>query len=176
MNKYRTAIIGLGGMGHHHAEAVNAQDSCELIAGAEIDPQRAEAWGTSYGVAVYDDYERMLDETAPDVIIISTQAPLHHAPTLAAAERGIHVFCEKPIALDLVEADEMVNACELSNVRFAINHIKRGSPYNDHVLDRIAAGDIGQLVRLRGFDKGGRLAGNSLMEIGTHLYDWTRLF
>jgi len=176
MNQYRIAIIGLGVMGSHHAEAVNGLPFCELIAGVEVDPQRAQAWGASFGAATYDDYEQMLDETKPDIVIICTQAPLHHAPTLAAAERGIHVFCEKPIALDLLQADEMVATCERYDVRFAINHVKRGSPYNDHVLDRIAAGDIGQLVRLRAFDKGGRFAGNSLMEIGTHLYDWTRLF
>ncbi len=176
MNHYRVAIIGLGGMGHHHAEAVNVQESCELVAGAEINPDNARSWHDRFSARVHDDYERMLDETEPDIVIISTQAPQHHASVLAAAKRGIHVFCEKPIALDLVQADEMVDACASSNVRFAINHIKRGSPYNQLALERIAGGDIGQLVRMRAFDKGGRLAGNSLMEIGTHLYDWTRLF
>ncbi len=176
MNHYRVAIIGLGGMGHHHAEAVNVQESCDLVSGAEINPDNARSWNDRFGVPVHDDYERMLDETEPDIVIISTQAPQHHASVLAAAKRGIHVFCEKPIALDLVQADEMVDACTHHDVRFAINHIKRGSPYNQHALERIAAGDIGQLVRLRASDKGGRLAGNALMEMGTHLYDWTRLF
>jgi predicted dehydrogenase len=176
MTHYRVAIIGLGAMGHHHAEAVNAQESCELVGGAEINSDNAQSWHDHFGAAVHDDFERMLDETKPDIVVISTQAPQHHASVVAAAKRGIHVFCEKPIALDLVQADEMVDACDHYNVRFAINHIKRGSPYNQHVLERIAAGHIGQLVRLRAFDKGGRLAGNSLMEIGTHLYDWTRLF
>ncbi len=176
MNQYRVAIIGLGAMGHHHAEAANVLESCELVAGAEIDPDNAQSWRDLFSLPVHDDYQRMLDETRPDIVIISTQAPQHHASVLAAAERGVHVFCEKPIALDLVQADEMVDACAHHDVRFAINHIKRGSPYNQLALERIAAGDIGQLVRMRAFDKGGRLAGNSLMEIGTHLYDWTRLF
>ncbi len=177
MKEYRVAIIGLGGMGNHHAEAVQAEENCQLVGGVEIDAERARAWGERFDVnALYDDYEKMLDELAPDIALISTQAPQHHGPTLAAAQRGIHIFCEKPTALNLIEADEMVEACQRNNVKFAINHIKRASLYNRHVLDLLANGEIGQLVRLRAFEKGGRLAGNALMEMGTHLYDWVRLF
>jgi predicted dehydrogenase len=177
MKTYRVAIIGLGGMGTHHAEAVQALPGCELVGGAEIDPDRTRKWQDQFGVrAVFQNYEDMLIEVNPDIAIVATQAPLHHAPTLSAARRGIHVFCEKPIALTLGQADEMVRICDENGVKFAINHIKRGSPYNQHVLDRIAAGEIGQVVRIRAFDKGGRKAGNSLMEMGTHLYDWIRLF
>ncbi|MDA0746119.1 MAG: Gfo/Idh/MocA family oxidoreductase [bacterium] len=177
MERYRIAIVGLGGMGKHHAEAVQMEANCELVGGAEPDPERARVWKELTGVpAVFGDYERMLDELAPDIVIISTQAPLHHAPTVAAAQRGIHVFCEKPTALNLVQADEMVAVCERNRVKFAINHIQRGSPYNRYVLDRIAQGEIGRVIQVRAYDKGGRKAGNSLMEMGTHLYDWMRLF
>jgi len=177
MSDYRVAIIGLGGMGGHHAEAVQAEEGCRLVGGAEIDVSRAKDWGARFGVAeVYDDYQRMLDAVAPDAVIISTQAPQHHGPAIAAAQRGIHVFCEKPTALDLVEADEMVAACDAAGVKFAINHIKRASPYNRLAREMIDRGEIGQVVRIRAFDKGGRKAGNSLMEMGTHLYDWVRLF
>ena len=177
MRKYRIAIIGLGGMGNSHAEAAALETNCELVAGADIDTGRATAWGKRFGVkAVCDDYEKMLDEQRPDIVVIPTQAPMHHAPTIAAARRGIHVFCEKPTALNLIEADEMVETCDEYNVKFAINHIKRASPYNRHALSMIERGEIGEVVLLQATDKGGRKAGNSLMEMGTHLYDWVRLF
>ena len=177
MKNYRIAIIGLGGMGGAHAAAVELEANCELVAGAEINPERAKAWGQRFGVnAIYDDYEKMLDTEHPDIVIIPTQAPMHHPPTLAAAQRGIHVFCEKPIALNLVQADEMVDTCDRHRVKFAINHIKRASPYNLHALSLIEKGDIGEVVLLKATDKGGRKVGNSLMEMGTHLYDWLRLF
>ena len=177
MKKYRIAIIGLGGMGGHHAHAAQLEENCELIAGAEINPERAKAWGERFNVkAIYDDYEKMLDEQKPDFVIIPTQAPMHHPPTIAAAQRGIHVFCEKPIALNLIQADEMVDTCDQNNVKFAINHIKRASPYNRHVLSLIENGEIGDVVLMKATDKGGRKVGNSLMEMGTHLYDWLRLF
>ena len=86
MKIYRVAIIGLGGMGNNHALAVQADNSCQLVGGAEIDPKRAHAWKERFDVeAVFDDYEKMLDQLEPDIIINSTQSPLHHAPTLAAA-------------------------------------------------------------------------------------------
>ncbi len=177
MKKYRIAIIGLGGMGGHHAQAASLETNCELVAGAEINPDRAKAWGERFGVnAIYDDYEKMLDETKPDIVIIPTQAPMHHPPTIAAAKRGVHVFCEKPIALNLIQADEMVETCDNNNVKFAINHIKRASLYNRYVLSLIEKGEIGDVVLMKATDKGGRKTGNSLMEMGTHLYDWLRLF
>ncbi len=177
MNNYRIAIIGLGGMGGAHAEAVQLEENCQLIAGAEINPERAAAWSKRFGVkAIYDDYEKMLDEEQPDTVIVPTQAPMHHPPTIAAAQRGVHVFCEKPTALNLIEADEMVETCDRHHVKFAINHIKRASPYNRHVLSLIEKGEIGDVVLMKATDKGGRKVGNSLMEMGTHLYDWLRLF
>ena len=177
MNNYRIAIIGLGGMGGSHAQAVELETNCKLIAGAEINPERAKAWSERFSVnAIYDDYEKMLDEQQPDIVIVPTQAPMHHPPTIAAAQRGIHVFCEKPTALNLIEADEMVETCDQHRVKFAINHIKRASPYNRHVLSLIEKGEIGDVVLLQATDKGGRKMGNSLMEMGTHLYDWLRLF
>ena len=177
MNNYRVAIIGLGGMGGAHAEAAQLETNCELVAGAEINPERAKTWSERFGVnAIYDDYEKMLDEEQPDIVIVPTQAPMHYPPTIAAARRGIHVFCEKPTALNLIEADEMVETCDQHRVKFAINHIKRASPYNRHVLSLIEKGEIGDVVLLKATDKGGRKVGNSLMEMGTHLYDWLRLF
>ena len=66
MKSYRVAIIGLGGMGGHHAEAVQAEENCVLVGGAEIDAERGRAWGARFGVeAIYDDYQQLLDAVAP---------------------------------------------------------------------------------------------------------------
>ena len=69
MKNYRIAIIGLGGMGGAHADAVQLEENCELVAGAEINPERAKAWSERFGVkAIYDDYEKMLDQEQPDIV------------------------------------------------------------------------------------------------------------
>ena len=103
MKPYRIAIVGLGSMGHHHAEAVEAENTCELAGAAEVNCDQSRKWRQRFAVkAVFDDYEKMMDELEPDIVILATHSPVHCAATLAAAQRGIHVFCEKPIALNLV--------------------------------------------------------------------------
>jgi UDP-N-acetyl-2-amino-2-deoxyglucuronate dehydrogenase len=177
MKMYRVAIIGLGDMGGHHAQAVQAEENCQLIAGCDTQSQKRKTWGNQFGImATYQYYIEMIEQEQPDIVIISTQAPDHHDPTLAAAERGIHVLCEKPIALNLVQADRMVDTCKSNKIKFSVNHLKRSSLYNQLALQMIADGKIGQIVQMQARDKGGRKAGNSLMEMGTHLYDWLRLF
>ena len=177
MKMYRVAIIGLGDMGGRHAQAVQAEENCQLIAGCDTQSQKRKTWGNQFGImATYQYYIEMIEQEQPDIVIISTQAPDHHDPTLAAAERGIHVLCEKPIALNLVQADRMVDTCKSNKIKFSVNHLKRSSLYNQLALQMIADGKIGQIVQMQARDKGGRKAGNSLMEMGTHLYDWLRLF
>ena len=176
--EFRVGIIGLGAMGHHHAEACQAEPQVALVAGCDVLPEKREAWGVRFGVperALYGSYEEMLDRERLDVVIVATHAPAHHAPVIAAARRGIHVLCEKPPALRLREADEMVAACEAAGVKLAINHIKRGSAGNAIARELLTAGAIGEPYLVRGEAKGRRWAGSELMEMGTHLFDWLRL-
>jgi predicted dehydrogenase len=125
---------------------------------------------------LYADYEEMYDRERLDAVVVCTHANLHAAPTIAAARRGIHVFCEKPVAPSLREADAMVAACDAAGVKLAINHIKRGSNGNAVAHRLIAAGAVGDPYLIRAEGKGGRWAGSELMEMGTHLFDWLLLF
>ena len=175
---FRLGVIGLGGMGHHHAEAALDEQGVLLAAGCDVMPEKRETWGERFGVpedALFESYEEMLDRAELDVVIVSTHATAHAGPTLAAARRGVHVFCEKPPAMDLREADEMVAACRAAGVKLAVNHIKRGSAGNDVALRLIRDGAIGTPYLIRGECKGRRWAGSELMEMGTHLFDWLRL-
>jgi predicted dehydrogenase len=175
---FRLGVIGLGGMGHHHAEAALDEQGVIVAAGCDVLPEKREAWGERFGVpddALYESYEEMLDRADLDVVVISTHATAHAAPTIAAARRGVHVFCEKPPAMDLREAEEMVAACRVGGVKVAVNHIKRGSAGNELALRLIREGAIGTPYLIRGECKGRRWAGSELMEMGTHLFDWLRL-
>jgi predicted dehydrogenase len=116
----------------------------------------------------------LLDEARPDFVVIATQAPQHAELTIAAAQRGIHVICEKPLALNLVEADAMVAACEAKAVVLATNHLRRVIPASIMARDLIAAGEIGDILAVDIHDKGGRPVGNTLMEMATHYFDEAR--
>ena len=177
MAKYRAALIGCGGKGKDHANTLVKDNLVDLVALCDIREEALQTFQEMYGVSrLYTDYHEMLEREKLDVVVISTQAPQHHALTIAAAEYGCHVFCEKPMAVTLKEADEMIEACNKAGVRLSINHQKRSSAYNDYVKQLIADGEIGELILIRAYDKGGRKSGNSMMEMGTHLFDWVHNF
>ena len=73
MKIYRIAIIGLGGMGNNHALAVQAENNCQLVGGAEIDIARARSWKERFGVnAVFDRYEKMLEQLEQQLCIYTS--------------------------------------------------------------------------------------------------------
>ncbi len=177
MAKYRAALIGCGGKGVDHTNTLMKDDVVDLVALCDIREEALQAFQQRYGIsALYTDYEEMFAREKLDLVVISTQAPQHHAPTIAAASHGVHVLCEKPMAITLKQADEMIEACSKAGVRLSINHQKRASAYNEYAKRLIAGDEIGDLILIRAYDKGGRKAGNSMMEMGTHLFDWVHNF
>lgn len=176
-NGSRVGLIGCGAMGSHHARALTAMDDVELVAIADVVGESLARLGDEVGIDAshrYLDFEELLDREELDFIVVATQAPQHAAITLAAAQRGVHVLCEKPLALDLAEADTMVRACEDAGVRLAVNHLRRTTPASMFARDLIAAGEIGDVLALEIHDKGGRPFGNTLMEMATHYFDEAR--
>lgn len=172
MKRYRAALVGCGGMSKSHLPALYEVPAIDVVAVCDIDEGRLNAIGDLFNVAKrYTDYHAMFAAEKPDIVTIATQGPQHCAVTVAAAAYGAHVLCEKPMALDLAEADEMVAACDKAGVQLAINHQATVRPSLARMRAMIENGDIGEVVLVRGNNKSGRKAGNELMEMGTHVFD-----
>ncbi len=172
MKRYRAALIGCGGMSTSHLRALNEVPEIDVVAVCDIDEDRLQAVGDAFNVANrYTDYHAMFATERPDMVSIATQGPQHCAATVAAAEHGVHVLCEKPMALDLAETDQMVDACEKAGVKLAINHQATVRPSLKRMRAMVENGDIGDVILVRGNNKSGRKAGNELMEMGTHVFD-----
>src|SRR5215207_793499 len=121
----RAAVIGCGGMGRQHIRALAKLPAVTLVGISDVFEPNLTRAGDEIELPVaqrYLDYQQLLDEAKPTFVVIATQAPQHAELTIAAAQRGIHVLCEKPLALNLVEADSMVAACQAARVRLAVNH------------------------------------------------------
>ncbi|MGH2371744.1 MAG: Gfo/Idh/MocA family protein, partial [Chloroflexota bacterium] len=145
-----------------------------LVALCDANPAALEQFGATYGVAEaarFTDYRALLERVRPEVVHVCTWPDTHEAITVAAAERGIHVYCEKPMALDLRQADAMLAACREANVVLGINHHRRGDARYLRARQLIEDGAIGQLRVLKGDHGGG---GRRLMAMSTHLYDLFR--
>lgn len=121
----------------------------ELVAGADISPRRLARFGERWGVQkLYADYEEMFAQEALDIVCIATHSALHHSMTVAAARAGVKViFCEKPLATSLDEADEMVRVCEEHGARLVINHTAHFHPHLPYAKALVDGGKLGT-VRL----------------------------
>lgn len=178
MAPLRVGIVGCGQMAGNHAEALLLAENAELVAVADIRLEAATAFSDRYGP--FDSYSscaEMCACTSLDMVIVASQGPHHLEPTLEAAQSGVHVLCEKPMALTLSDCDRMVEACQKAGVRLAINHQRRVSPYNDVAKSLMESGwGFGELVAIEIRFTSGRTAAYELMEVGTHFFDWARIF
>ena len=175
---YKVGVVGCGGMGRIHLRMIR-DNLPEFEIAALCDPfdGAREQVKEDFGLEIdYEDCAQMCDAVELDLVVVATQTRGHHAPTLAALERGISVLCEKPIAIDLVEADAMVAAAAKSGAKLAINqqnHVNAGMRKGQ---DLVREGLIGDIVMIRGRNKSGRKSGNEFMEMGTHTTDMMLCF
>jgi len=139
----KVAIIGAGAIAKAHLEAWGDCDRVEFVGAADVHPERAKALCRAYGGTPYTDYEKMLDELAPQAACVFTPPNVRVAPIKAAADRNIHVFCEKPVALSLAEADEIGRILGQTGITFAVGYVLRYFPLFDMVKETIASGKLG---------------------------------
>jgi predicted dehydrogenase len=169
---WRVALVGCGGMGGFHLKVLAGLDGAEAVALCDVSQEALDATGEQFGIAArYTDLGALIDAEKPDLIVVSTHTRHHHGPTIAALGRGVHVLCEKPISIDLAEADEMVAAAEASGAKLAINQQNHVNPAVVRARQMIDDGAIGQVVMVRGRNKHGRKSGNEFTEMGTHVTD-----
>ncbi len=172
---FRVGIIGRTGRGDygHGIDTVWSDvPGVEVVAVADDDRAGlAKAAARLQGTRAFADYRAMLDEMKPDIVAIAPRwVDQHRDMIVAAAERGIHIYMEKPFCRSLAEADECVAACERTHTRLAIAHQTRYSPQIEVVRQMIAAGRIGRLLELRGRGKEDqRGGGEDLFVLGSHI-------
>jgi predicted dehydrogenase len=174
--KFRVAIIGHTGRGNYghgiHTVWRHFPDVCEVVGVADPDEKGlAEAVKTTGAPRGFADYRQLLDETKPQIVAIGPRwLDQHRDLVLAAAERGCHMYMEKPMCRTPAEADEMVVACEKHKVKLALAHQTRYSPRLQAVHDLIGAGKLGQILELRGRGKeDARGGGEDLWVLGSHV-------
>ena len=175
MKTYRIGIVGTTHLSSH-VSALKAAPRVKLVAGAahtDTERDRFQEHGIS---TMYSSYEEMLANANLDIVEIDTNPIQRYDMTLAAAERGIHVLGEKPIATSLSHADEMVAACDQAGIQFAIYNIRRCDPYHIRAKTLLEEGYIGDLLAIRAILRNSYPAGHGLINLGTHLFDTARFF
>jgi predicted dehydrogenase len=183
-NKFKVGIIGCGGIASAHASRLSEMPDVQLTCFCDVIKERAEGFANKYGGRAYVDFHDMLTKEPLDSVYVCLPPFAHSDEVEIAAERGVHVFIEKPIALDMKTAGRMAEAARKHGIKTQVGYLSRFGAAVERakeLIDSGKAGDIG-LVLGRYFcnfiggdwwrDKS--RSGGQLVEQSTHLYDVVR--
>ncbi|RAV29147.1 Gfo/Idh/MocA family protein [Sinomicrobium soli] len=187
----RVAIMGLGGYGTRVAEAMLACKRARLTGVISGTPSKIRDWQQKYGIPEencynYDTYDRIKDNPEIDAVYIITPNALHHDAALRVAAAGKHVICEKPLALNAWEGQEMVDACRKANVKLLVGYRMHFEANTLEIIKMRNEGEFGKILffqGLSGFRIGNpdqwrldkKLAGGgALMDIGIYSVNGAR--
>lgn len=182
----KIGLIGTGEIGRVHAEAWSRIDGTELSIAALIQPEAEERFSEQYGARLYPSLETLLADEAIAAVDICLPNDLHCQYTLKAFEAGKHVFCEKPIALSLEEADAMIEASRRAGRFLMIGHVLRFWPEYVKAKEAIDAGEVGEPLAMsarrmvsllagtqgdRGWRHDARRSGGAVLDMQVHDLD-----
>lgn len=166
--------------GHHGTHlAFAGLPQAEIVAVADPDEESRHAIQRETGAPrQYADWSRLLAQEQPDIVCVCSRLPTQHLEVIeGAAAVGCHIYCEKPLAVSLAEADRMVEAADAAGVRLATGHLARYAAVFQKARELIASGGIGQpltvFCRGKEDERGG---GEDLLVLGSHLLDLARFF
>lgn len=146
--KVRYALVGLGWIAQEVIlPGFKNTGNSELVAFVTDDPEKAEELGKKYDVSqtvAYDGYEDLLRSGGIDAVYITLPNNMHRDYTVRAAQAGIHVLCEKPMADTTAECEEMIRAAEANNVKLMIAYRLHFEPANLKAIETLQKGTIGE--------------------------------
>lgn len=146
MRKIKTGIIGTGKVGHLHAAALASNEKSDFTAVLGRNPEKAQKFADQYGVKAYTDLDVFLRESGVEAVCICTPHPAHCDPSVAAAEAGIHLLVEKPLASSLEDCDAVLEAVEKSGVKLGMLCQRRFYEPCARIHESVEAGKIGKPI------------------------------
>ncbi|GAB3675669.1 Gfo/Idh/MocA family protein [Halopiger thermotolerans] len=178
----RTGIVGLGNIGHHHADRL-VEHGVPLVGGMDVDAEARERFATHYDVEGYDDHRELYD--AVDAVVITTPNRFHEEYAVDAFERDLHVLLEKPLAHTLESAQRIADAAADAEGVCMVGFNNRFLNAVRLVRNRIERGEFGEVthveanyVRRRGvpgrgswFTRREVSGGGALVDLGVHAID-----
>jgi predicted dehydrogenase len=150
MDQVRLGVIGCGGMGSSHLGYLNSVANLSVTAICDIDPAKVEKYSKQCEVPGYSNHRDLLNSGKCNAVLIATPHYDHPIITRDAFAKGLHVLCEKPIAVDVKEArttNELYKA-KYSHLKFGVMFQQRTSPVWRKIRDLIAEGELGKLFRM----------------------------
>lgn len=149
--KLGVALVGLGSYATHQlAPALQKAGNCYLAGIVTGTPEKAEKWKKQYNIPEsniynYQNFDRIADNKAIDVVYVVLPNSMHHEFTIRAAKAGKHVICEKPMAVSVKEGREMIDACKAAGVRLFIGYRLHSEPFTQEAMRFRTRPDVGKV-------------------------------
>jgi predicted dehydrogenase len=180
--KLRVGLIGAGGIAHTHTDNYKKYEDVEVLAACDVSEAGLKKFGDKYGVkALYPDWKTMLKETQLDAVSVCTPNGLHCTATVDALNAGCHVLVEKPLAMNAVEGQKMLDAAKKNKKHLVIGFQYRFDPRSKILKKAVDEGFFGkimfvkvQALRRRGIPNWGVFGrkelqgGGPMIDIGVH--------
>ena len=187
----RVAIMGLGSYGTRVAEAMQACKTAKLVGAISGTPSKITAWQAKYNIPEancynYENFDEIRNNKDIDAVYVITPNGLHHDQVIRVAKAGKQVICEKPMALNARQGQEMIDACKKENVKLLVGYRMHFEPKTLEIIRMRKAGEFGKVLffqGLTGFIIGDpnqwRLnkklsGGGSMMDIGIYAVNGSR--
>jgi len=151
MRKLKTAVFGTGFMGRVHTEAIRRLGNVEVVGIAASSDEKAAKFGAEVGVErTSGDYHTFLGDPEIDAVHVCTPNALHFPMAKAALEAGKNVLCEKPLAISVDEAKQLVALAKAKNLANCTFHNLRYYPMVQHLRRIREAGELGEILTVQG--------------------------
>jgi UDP-N-acetylglucosamine 3-dehydrogenase len=144
----RVAVIGLGNMGKHHARNYSTIDNVKLVAVCDLNLELAEKTARKFSCKCYNNYNEMLSLEEIDAVSIVVPTNLHKKVALECINRNIDILIEKPIASNIIDAENIILAAKEKNVLLQIGHIERFNPAVQKLKEIILQGRLGEVTSI----------------------------
>jgi len=144
----KIALVGCGRISVRHAQLLGSGtiSGAELCAVCDIVEQKAQQLGEKYSVPAFTDMHQMAEQTQPDVIVVLTESGNHARHVIELARHGKHIMVEKPMALALSDADEMIRMCDQAQIKLFVVKQNRFNVPVKSLRAALEAGRFGKLV------------------------------
>lgn len=187
----RVAILGLGSYGTRVAEAMQGCKMAKLVGAISGTPAKLKDWQSKYSIPEkncynYENFDSIKDNPDIDAVYVITPNALHHDQVIRVAKAGKHVICEKPMAINAKEGQEMIDACKKANVKLLVGYRMHFEAKTLEIIHMRKAGEFGKIMFFQGLSgftigdpKQWRLnrqlsGGGSMMDIGIYSINGSR--
>lgn len=148
MEPLKFGIVGVGGMGAAHVDMMIEMAETELVAVADVNPETAQKAAEKSGAKAFGDYKELIQNGGIEAVLIATPHYFHPPVAEFAAQHGVHVMSEKPIAVTVSAADKMVETCKKHGVMLGVMFQQRVSAARIKMHEMVANGELGDLHRV----------------------------